>query len=126
MLSVGMHIYPHTSHQPNLTPTAAHSVPFHTQVAPSSDVARLAYDLFGAAPPRLVDPALVAAHMVPRDRHYAFATFNLTSHGISGQSSAGPHAACYGHLGATCAAAASRTVGARIVGAHERTRVHDR
>ena len=48
------------------------------------DVARLGYDLFGKAAPHLAPPDLVAAHMVPGPYiHYAFATFNLTTHGLS-------------------------------------------
>ena len=64
------------------------------------DVARLGYDLFGKAAPHLAPPDLVAAHMVPGPYiHYAFATFNLTTHGLSGADR--PYYHTYGHLGAT-------------------------
>ena len=66
------------------------------------DVARLGYDLFGKAAPHLAPPDLVAAHMVPGPYiHYAFATFNLTTHGLSGADEDGPYYHSYGHLGAT-------------------------
>ena len=66
------------------------------------DVARLGYDLFGKAAPHLAPPDLVAAHMVPGPYiHYAFATFNLTTHGLSGADEEGPYYHAYGHLGAT-------------------------
>jgi len=85
-------------------------------VAPASDVARLAYDLFGASGPRLLAPELVAEMVPGASRQgsaavppspemppaiYGLATFNLSMMGLTGQSPLGPYARAYGHLGAT-------------------------
>ena len=64
-----------------------------------ADTARLAYDLYGRAGPRLLSPDSVA-RMIPKSDFYGFATFNL-SFTSWGPSSAGPFDTAYGHLGAT-------------------------
>jgi CubicO group peptidase (beta-lactamase class C family) len=67
--------------------------------APVADTARLAYQIFGAAGPRLLSPPSVAT-MIPRgESMYGFATFNL-SWGW-GPSAGSPYYEAYGHLGAT-------------------------
>lgn len=72
--------------------------------ARTSDVARLAYDIFGAHGPRVLTAASVAT-MVPKNtaHHfpYGFATFNLSDgYGVSAGKAKNYNTA-YGHLGAT-------------------------
>lgn len=69
--------------------------------APVSDVARFGYDLHGRHGPRLLSTASQRRMVPSGEGWYGFATFNLSGMGISGQSSAGPYAVVYGHLGAT-------------------------
>ena len=62
------------------------------------DAARLAYDIYGAAPPRLLSPSSVRT-MIPWRPFYGFATFNMSR--SWGPSSTMPYNRAYGHLGAT-------------------------
>jgi len=62
------------------------------------DIARLGYDIFGKAGPRMLQPHSVAT-MIPTQPFYGFATFNLTRGW--GPSAISPLNLAYGHLGAT-------------------------
>ena len=64
-----------------------------------ADVARFGYDLHGAKGPRILSKSSQKL-MVPVSPFYGFATMNLSFAGISGQSTTGPYAKVYGHLGA--------------------------
>lgn len=67
-------------------------------VAHAADVARFAYDLYGAQPPQLLTPDSRQL-MIPKVKFYGFATFNLT--GVVGNYSGAEAMKAWGHLGAT-------------------------